>query len=57
MGGKNNQSFIDYFVSDPIATPPSLVHEEFSEKIVFLPYSYFINSHKYVLPSMIVRVP
>lgn len=40
--GTSGAEFIDYFISDPIATPPGY-DQEFTEKIVYLPDSYQVN--------------
>jgi len=40
--GTSGAEYIDYFISDRVATPPGY-EEEFTERIVYLPGSYFIN--------------
>ncbi|MEJ0061964.1 MAG: UDP-N-acetylglucosamine-peptide N-acetylglucosaminyltransferase [Alphaproteobacteria bacterium] len=42
--------FIDYFIADRIALPPSLA-AHFSEKILYLPDSYQINDRRRPLPE------
>lgn len=37
--------YIDYFISDEISTPPSL-QPYFSEKLVYMPHSFYVNDHK-----------
>lgn len=34
--------FIDYFISDPIATPPGMA-ADFTEKIVYVPHSFMVS--------------
>lgn len=43
--GTSGADFIDYFISDPVATPPGY-DEEFTEKLVYLPDSYQINDNR-----------
>lgn len=38
--------FIDYIVTDRIASPPSTLDRLYSEKVIYMPYSYFINDYK-----------
>ena len=40
--GTSGAEYMDYFVTDPIATPPGL-EDEFTEKLVYLPGSYQAN--------------
>jgi protein O-GlcNAc transferase len=40
--GTSGADFMDYFISDAVATPPGL-EEDFTEHIVYLPDSYQIN--------------
>ena len=42
MGG----DWIDYLVSDTIASPPHLLEGSFVEKILWMPHSYFCNDHR-----------
>lgn len=43
--GTSGAAFMDYFISDPVATPPGY-EEEFTEKIVYLPDSYQVNDSR-----------
>jgi tetratricopeptide (TPR) repeat protein len=38
-------TFIDYFISDKIVTPAETVAESFTEKMIFLPTCYLVNSY------------
>eukprot|EP00298_Acanthocystis_sp_HF-20_P013003 c20160_g1_i1.p1 GENE.c20160_g1_i1~~c20160_g1_i1.p1 ORF type:complete len:412 (-),score=150.61 c20160_g1_i1:60-1211(-) len=42
--------FIQYFISDKYTTPPEL-YDQFDEKMVIMPHSYFVNSHNALLMS------
>eukprot|EP00300_Choanocystis_sp_HF-7_P005667 c14205_g1_i1.p1 GENE.c14205_g1_i1~~c14205_g1_i1.p1 ORF type:complete len:680 (+),score=135.21 c14205_g1_i1:42-2081(+) len=48
--GPMGAPFIQYFVGDPHTTPPELYHT-FSEKLLVMPNSYFINSHRSLFHS------
>ena len=43
--GTTGAPFIDYFISDRVATPPGF-DKEFTEKIVYLPGSYQVNDQR-----------
>ena len=43
--GTSGAPFIDYFISDRVATPPGF-DKEFTEKIVYLPGSYQVNDSR-----------
>mmetsp|Transcript_63093 Transcript_63093/g.137163 ORF Transcript_63093/g.137163 Transcript_63093/m.137163 type:complete len:291 (+) Transcript_63093:259-1131(+) len=47
MGGHDTTgaSYMDYFISDPIASTPEL-SPFYSEKLVYTPHSFFINEYK-----------
>ena len=38
--------FIDYIVTDPIASPPSTVDRLYTEKVIYMPHSYYVNDYK-----------
>ena len=38
--------FIDYIVTDPIASPPSTIDRLYTEKVIYMPNSYFVNDYK-----------
>lgn len=53
--GTSGADFIDYFISDAVATPPGY-EEEFTEKIVRLPDSYQVNDrHQSVSEAPLAR--
>lgn len=45
--------FIDYIVTDKIASPPQTLDRLYTEKVIYMPYSYFVNDYvnscRYVL--------
>ena len=51
--GSMGADFIDYFITDEIASPPDCISRFYSEKAIYMPHSYFVNdymqSSKYVI--------
>ncbi|CAK4121968.1 unnamed protein product [Aphanomyces euteiches] len=45
--------FIDYFLVDPISSPPMDVHLAFSEKMIFLPRNYIVNDYKQIVQHVL----
>jgi predicted O-linked N-acetylglucosamine transferase (SPINDLY family) len=43
--GSTGAQFVDYYIGDAVTIPEGVESEEFSEKIVRLPYFYMVNSH------------
>lgn len=43
--------FVDYFISDAVATPPEIAVHHFTEHLALIPTSYLVNSHKYYTTS------
>jgi protein O-GlcNAc transferase len=38
--------YIDYLVTDKIASPPSVLSKIYTEKVIYMPHSYFANDYK-----------
>ena len=38
--------FIDYLVTDEIASPPDCLDRLYSEKVIYMPHSYYANDYK-----------
>eukprot|EP01034_Spumella_vulgaris_P025247 gene25247-31680_t len=45
-------AFVDYFVSDALATPPDFTADHFTEKLLLLSACYLVNSHAAWLPQV-----
>ncbi len=45
--GHTRGGFWDYYVTDPIVSPP-FARKFYSEKLVYMPYSYQLNSHRHM---------
>ena len=44
--GTTGADYIDYLITDEIATPISTIDKYFTEKGIFMPNSYFLNDYK-----------
>jgi len=57
--GTTGADYIDYLVTDEIASPPQIVDQFYSEKAIFMPNSYFLNDYmqtsKYVFDPLEMR--
>ena len=47
--------FIDYFVSDKVATDPAISVQDFTEHLIFTPSSFFTNDYAQVQSHVIWR--
>ena len=53
--GSMGADYIDYIVTDEIASPPSVIDKIYIEKAIYMPYSYFAND--YMQSSQYVFLP
>lgn len=53
--GTSGASYMDYIVTDSITSPLSLV-EQYSEKLAYMPDTFFLGDHKQMFPHLIERV-
>lgn len=37
--------YIDFMVTDTIASPPNAMEEGYTEKAIYMPHSYFLNDY------------
>lgn len=44
--GSMAADFIDYTVTDKVATPPEALGIIYNEKVIYMPHSYFLNDYK-----------
>lgn len=52
--GTSGAPFMDYIVTDRITSPLSLAHQ-YSEKLAFMPDTFFVGDHKQMFPHLIER--
>lgn len=38
--------YIDYLITDEIASPKHTLDKLYTEKVIYMPYSYFANDYK-----------
>ncbi len=38
--------FINYIITDKIASPPEIIDRLYSEKVIYMPHSYFANDYR-----------
>ena len=43
--------YIDYLVTDKIVSPPDSASRLYSEKLIWMPESYFVTDYKALLPK------
>ena len=44
--GTTGADYIDYIITDEIASPPQILEKFYSEKAIYMPDSYFLNDYK-----------
>jgi protein O-GlcNAc transferase len=44
--GSMGADFIDYIVTDEIASPVESLDKIYSEKVIYMPFSYYANDYK-----------
>lgn len=53
--GTSGASFMDYLITDAI-TSPIEVASQYSEKLAYMPYTYFVGDHKQMFPHLKERL-
>ncbi|TDG41358.1 hypothetical protein AWZ03_012225 [Drosophila navojoa] len=53
--GTSGASFMDYIITDAVTSPMELAHQ-YSEKLSYMPYTYFIGDHKQMFPHLKERL-
>lgn len=53
--GTSGASFMDYIVTDSVTSPMELV-QQYSEKLAYMPNTYFIGDHKQMFPHLKERI-
>lgn len=53
--GTSGASFMDYIVTDSVTSPMELAHQ-YSEKLAYMPNTYFIGDHKQMFPHLKERI-
>uniref|UniRef100_A0A0A9Z4Y3 UDP-N-acetylglucosamine--peptide N-acetylglucosaminyltransferase 110 kDa subunit n=2 Tax=Lygus hesperus TaxID=30085 RepID=A0A0A9Z4Y3_LYGHE len=53
--GTSGASFMDYLITDAVTSPLELA-SQYSEKLAFMPHTYFIGDHKQMFPHLKERM-
>ncbi|XP_074603439.1 UDP-N-acetylglucosamine--peptide N-acetylglucosaminyltransferase 110 kDa subunit-like [Brevipalpus obovatus] len=53
--GTSGAPFMDYLITDAVTSPMELVHQ-YSEKLAYMPDTFFVGDHKNMFPHLIERV-
>ncbi|XP_039968249.1 UDP-N-acetylglucosamine--peptide N-acetylglucosaminyltransferase 110 kDa subunit-like [Bactrocera tryoni] len=53
--GTSGASFMDYIITDCVTSPPELA-SQYSEKLAYMPNTYFIGDHKQMFPHLKERI-
>lgn len=53
--GTSGASFMDYIITDAVTSPVELA-SQYSEKLAYMPYTYFIGDHKQMFPHLKERL-
>lgn len=53
--GTSGASFMDYLITDVVTSPLELANQ-YSEKLAYMPYTYFVGDHKQMFPHLKERL-
>jgi protein O-GlcNAc transferase len=53
--GTSGASFMDYLITDVVTSPLELA-SQYSEKLAYMPHTYFIGDHRQMFPHLKERV-
>ena len=54
--GTSGAPFMDYIVTDAQTSPLQLAEKQYSEKLAYMPHTFFIGDHKQMFPHLTERV-
>ena len=49
--GTSGADYMDYIITDSVTSPLELA-EQYSEKLAFMPYTFFIGDHCHMFPHL-----
>ncbi len=52
--GTSGASYMDYIVTDKVTSPLHLA-EQYSEKLAYMPHSFFVGDHRYMFPHLLFK--
>ena len=50
--GTSGAAYMDYIITDRITSPPEFA-DQYSEKLAYLPDSFFVGDHKFMFPHLL----
>lgn len=50
--GSSGATYIDYYIGDPVSTPPASYQKYFTEKLLLMPYTYQLTEHLDEYPQL-----
>lgn len=53
--GTSGASFMDYLITDAVTSPVELA-SQYSEKLAYMPHTYFVGDHKQMFPHLKERL-
>lgn len=53
--GTSGAPYMDYIITDKVTSPIELA-EQYSEKLAYMPHTYFIGDHKQMFPHLKERL-
>ena len=52
--GTSGADYMDYIITDKITSPIHLA-EHYSEKLAYMPYTFFVGDHRYMFPHLLFK--
>ena len=53
--GTSGAPYMDYIITDTVTSPPELA-DQYSEKLLFMPHTFFVGDHKQMFPHLMKKV-
>ena len=54
--GSSGATYMDYIITDKITSPHHLV-DQYSEKLAYMPHTFFVGDHRYMFPHLLFDGP
>lgn len=52
--GSSGASYMDYIITDKFTSPLHLA-EQYSEKLAYMPHTFFVGDHRYMFPHLLLK--
>lgn len=53
--GTSGAPYMDYIITDTVTSPPEL-EDQYSEKLLYMPHTFFVGDHKQMFPHLMKKV-